>query len=147
MHEVKLARQSRHSTTGTFLWDFGFLYAFRSFCCIKEFGDGFGCVIFARFLTSCRKLQVSPLEHCPLNSHCQSPRVLFLFTRFCTLILDHGAWSKFPCLASKNSSFSNSGRYFFWPLSSICDNQVLTSSDESPYCTIPIPCSPERSLN
>ena len=62
-------------------WDFPLglrvFYAFRSFCCIKEFGDGFGCVIFARFWTSWRKLQVSPLEHCPLNSHCQSPRVLF----------------------------------------------------------------------
>ena len=77
-----------------FHWDFPLglrvFDDFRSFCCMKEFGDGFGCVIFARLLTSCRKLQLSPLEHCPLAFHCQqSPRVL-LFTLFCPLILDHG---------------------------------------------------------
>ena len=36
----------------------------------------------------------------------------------------------------QNSSFSNSARYFFLPLSSFCDNQVRLSSDESPSCTI-----------
>ena len=44
---------------------------FLSFCCMTELGDGFGCVIFAHLLISWRKLQLSPLEHCPLNSHCQ----------------------------------------------------------------------------
>ena len=34
--------------------------------------------------------------------------------------------------------FENLAPYFFLPLSSICDNQVQLSSDESPYCTIPI---------
>ena len=66
------------------------LDAFLSFCCMKEFGDGFDCVIFPRLLISWRKLQLSPLEHCPLDFHCQqSPRILC--TRcFCPLILDHG---------------------------------------------------------
>ena len=51
--------------------------AFRSLCCMKEFGDGFGCVTFPRFLISWQKLQLSPLIHCPLDSHCQqSPRIL-----------------------------------------------------------------------
>ena len=36
----------------------------------------------------------------------------------------------------QNSWFVHSARYFFSPLSSICDNQVLLSSDESPYFTI-----------
>ena len=66
------------------------LDAFLSLCCMKEFGDGFDCVIFPRLLISWRKLQLSPLEHCPLNSHCQhSPRIL-LSTLFCPWILDHG---------------------------------------------------------
>ena len=37
-----------------------------------------------------------------------------------------------------NSWFVDSARYFFSPLSSICDNQVQLSSDESPSCTIPM---------
>ena len=36
------------------------------------------------------------------------------------------------------SWFVNSARYFFLPSSSICDHQVLTSSDESPGHRIPI---------
>ena len=38
----------------------------------------------------------------------------------------------------QNSYFVYSARYFFSPSFSICDNQVLTSSDESPGHTIPI---------
>ena len=50
---------------------------FRLFCCMKEFGDGFDGVTFPRLLISWRKLQLSPLENCPLNSHCQqSPIIL-----------------------------------------------------------------------
>ena len=56
---------------GFYLWDFGFSMVFRSLCCMKKFWDGFGCVIFARFLTSWRKLQLSLFTHCPLISHCQ----------------------------------------------------------------------------
>ena len=37
----------------------------------------------------------------------------------------------------QSSYFEFPARYFFSPLSSICDNQVLTSFGESPYCTIP----------
>ena len=47
-----------------------------------------------------------------------------LFTLFCPLILDHGACLIISVSGLKNSSFVNSGRYFFLPLSSICDNQV-----------------------
>ena len=53
------------------------LDAFRSFCCMKEFGDGFDSVTFPRLLISWRKLQLSPFTHCPLVSHCQqSPSFL-----------------------------------------------------------------------
>ena len=78
------------------LWDFGF-----STRRMKELGEVFGGVNFARLLTSWRKLQLSPLEHCPLAFHCQqSPRVLC--SRFFTLwFLTTALVSKFPFLASK----------------------------------------------
>ena len=87
---------------------------------------------FCTLMISWRKLQMSPLEHCPLAFHCQhSPRVLC--SRCCPLILDHGVCLIISVSGSKilNSRFC---RYFFLTLSSICDNQVLISSDESPYC-------------
>ena len=74
--------------------------ACRSFCCMKEFGDVFDCVIFPRLLISWRKLQLSPFTHCPLVSHCQqSPRILctrcfvpwFMTTAFFSKISISGA--------------------------------------------------------
>ena len=61
-----------------------------------------------------------------------------LSTLFCPLILDHGACFKISVSGLKKSSLANSARYFFVPLFSICDNQVQLSSDESPYCIIPV---------
>ena len=59
------------------LWDFGFSMAFRSFCCMKEFGDGFDGELFPRLSISWRKMQLFPFTHCPLVSHCQqSPGIL-----------------------------------------------------------------------
>ena len=53
------------------------LDAFFTLCCVEDLGQGFGCVDFARLFISCRKLQLSPFEHCPLAFHCQqSPRLL-----------------------------------------------------------------------
>ena len=57
----------------------------------------------------------------------QFPRVLWWLWFLTTARV-----SKFPSLAS------NSARYFFSPLSSICDSRVLTFSDESAGHTIPI---------
>ena len=91
-------------------------------------------VTFPRLLISLRKLQLSPFTHCPLVSHCQQS----LYTLFCSLILDHGVLLKISIsdpkiLISKillNTSFHLSF--------SFCENQVLTSSDESPGHTIPM---------
>ena len=53
------------------------LDAFFSFCRVEDLGEGSGCVDFARLFISCRKLQLSPWEHCTWAFHCQqSPRVL-----------------------------------------------------------------------
>ena len=87
--EVILAGQSKHPSTGPLPLGLLVPDAFLSFCRVEELGEGFGWVVFARLLISWRKLQLSPLEHCPLAFHCQhSPRVLC--SRCCPLILDHG---------------------------------------------------------
>ena len=114
------------------------LDAFLLFGCMKEFGDGFDDEFFPRLSISWRKLQLSPFTHCPLVSNChQSPRILC--TRcFCSLILDHGVSLINSISGAKilisyvllDTSFHHSF--------SICDNQVLISSDESPGHTIPI---------
>ena len=62
---------------------------------------------FPRLLTSCRKLQLYPLGHCPLDSHCrQSPRILC--TRCCSWILD-------PDVLLKNFHFCSQNSYFEFP--------------------------------
>ena len=70
----------------------------------------------------------------------------FLYTLFCSLILDHGVLLKISYFCSQNSYFEFLAQYFFSPWFSICDNQVLASSDESPGHTIPIR-SDSRILN
>ena len=112
--EVILAGPSIHSSTWLLLLGFLVLDAFLTAQRSSE--DRFGCVIFARLSTSWRKLQLSPLEHCPVASHSSHN------FHFC----------------SQNSYFEYLAQNFSSPQFSICDNQVLTSSDESPGHTIPI---------
>ena len=50
--EVILARQSSHSPLGLLPLGLGVLDAFRSLCCMKEFGDGFDGELFPRLLIS-----------------------------------------------------------------------------------------------
>ena len=75
--EVILTRPSKHSIQlGLFPLGLLVLDAFPSFCCMKNFGDGFDGVTFPRLFISWRKLQLSPFTHCPLVSHClQTPRI------------------------------------------------------------------------
>ena len=64
--------------------------------------DVFGCTDFARLFISCRKLQLSPFEHCPLAFQCQQSVRILRSRCFVLLILDHGAClGNFPFLASK----------------------------------------------
>ena len=77
------------------------LDAFFTLCCEEDSGEGFGCVDPARLFVSCRKLQLSPCEHCPLASHCQqSPRIL-CSRCFILWFLTTALVSKFPFLAPK----------------------------------------------
>ena len=122
---------------GFFSWDFGFSTHFRSLRCMKEFGDGFGCVIVPRLLTSWRKLQLSPLENCPLDSHRQqSPRIL---SPFCPLILDHGVSFIISIPGAKILiSYILLDTSFHHRFQSVIIWSYLFSSDESPGHTIPI---------
>ena len=61
-----------------------------------------------------------------------------LYTLFCPLILDHGVLLIMSVSGAKILNFVYPARYFFSPYFSICDHQVLFSSDESPGRTIPI---------
>ena len=58
------------------------LDAFFTLCCVEDLGEGFGCVDFARLFISCRKLQVSPFERCPLAFHCKHSLIPFLASKF-----------------------------------------------------------------
>ena len=99
---------------------------------IEGSGAGAGSVVdFARLLPSCRKLHLHPFEHCPLAS--PSP----LWTRRCSLwFLNKMFDSILPFQASKFRDLKFCSILLFLPLSSVCDNQVSFSSDESPHCTI-----------
>ena len=122
--EVILASPSKHSTTGTFLWNFGFSTHF-SHSVHEEIGDGFDYVILPRWSMSWRKLQLSHSTHCPLVSHCyQSPRILC--TRcFVPWFLTTAFFSKFPFLIPKilisNVLLDTSVHHSFWSVI----NQVL----------------------
>ena len=58
-------------------WDFGFSTLSFHPVAWKNSETDSAVTFCARLLTSWRKLQLSPSEHCPLVSHCQqSPRIL-----------------------------------------------------------------------
>ena len=115
------------SETGILFLGFRVLDVFLSFCCMKEFGDGFDGVIFFTLIdivsenaiVSCYTLSVD----FPLST---------------SLILDHDVFFFIILISGQKSYFECFARYFFSPSFSVCDDQVLTFSDESSSHTIPI---------
>ena len=77
------------------------LDAFFTLCCVEDLGEEFGCVDFARLFISCRKLQLSPYEHCQLAFHCQQSPRLLCSRCFILGFLTTAPVSKFTFLASK----------------------------------------------
>ena len=114
------------------------LDGFRSFCRMKEFGDGFDGVIFPTLIDIVAETAIVSFHALPVGFPLPTISKNSLYTLFCPLILDHGVSFILSVPGLKNSFFVYLARYFFSPLSSICDNQVLFSSDESPGHTIPI---------
>ena len=84
------------------------------------------------------KLQLFPFHTLPVGFPLPTISKNSLYTLFCPLILDHGVLLEIsasgPKVLISNFLFDTSFHHSF----SICDNQVLTSSDESPGRTIPI---------
>ena len=136
--EVTLARPSMHSTTSAFHSRTSGSRRFSLILLHERIRRRIWWCNFSTLIDIVAELQFSPLEHCPLNSHCQqSPRIL------CTRCFV--PWFFWPWRFShnfhfwrQNSYFVCVAPYFFSPSFSICDNQVLNSSDESPGRTIPI---------
>ena len=89
------------SHLGFCLQDFWFSMQFFTLCCVRDLGEGFSCVIFARLFVSCRKLQLSPLTHCPLDSQCQQSSRILCSRCFVPWFLTTVFFSKFPLLAPK----------------------------------------------
>ena len=139
--EATLAGPSRHSTTGTLSSGTSdsrritliLLHErIRRRIRLCQFSCNFSTLI--GIVTGTANVSFRTL---PVGFHCQqSPRILC--PRYFLWILDHGVLLKISILCSQNSYFVYLARYFFLSLSSICDNQVLFSSDETPGHTIPI---------
>ena len=75
------------------------LYDFRSFCCMKEFGDGFDGVTFTTFIRTVAETAIVAFHTLPVGFPLPTISKNSLYTLFCPLILDHGVFSKFPFLA------------------------------------------------
>ena len=122
---------------GFFFWNFGVFDAFFSSWCMKELGDGFA-VSFSHVYWyrdgNCNCLL--------LNTHRWTPIANSLQEFFVHAVLFPDSWPRrfFHNFHfwRPNSYFENLARYFFSPSFSICNNQVLFSSDKSPGHTIPI---------
>ena len=119
------------------LWDFGYSTHFSHSAAWKS-SETDSIVIFARLKTLWRKLEIVSFRTRPVGFPLPTISNISLSTLFCPLILDHGVSFIISISDPRNTCFVNLARYFFSPSSSICDNQDLLSSDESPGHTIPI---------
>ena len=105
---------------------------------MKEFGDGFDGVIFPRLLILLAETAIVSFHTLSVGFPLPTIFKNSFYTLFCSLILDHGVLLIIsisgPKILISNRLLDTS----FLPLSSICDNQVLISSGESPGHTIPM---------
>ena len=75
---------------GLFPLGLRFLDAFRSFCCMKEFGDVFECVIFSTLVNIVAETAIVSSRTMPVELPLPTISKNSLYTLFCPLILDHG---------------------------------------------------------
>ena len=81
-----------------FLWDFGFSMIFAHSAAWKNSEKNSAVSFFARLLTSWRKLQLFPLEHCPLGFPLPTISKYALYTLFCP-------WISWPRRSPHNFNF------------------------------------------
>ena len=136
--EAILAGPSRHSTTGTLPSGTSGSRPIFLILLHERTRRGIRLCRFCTLIHIVSETAIVSFRTLPVGFPLPTISETSLFTLLHPVILDRGACFKISVSGLKNSSFANSARYFFLPLSSICDNQVQLSSDESPYCTIPI---------
>ena len=73
-----------------YLWDFGSSNAFRSFCCMQEFGDGFDGAIFTTLIEIVAEIAIVSFHTLPVGFPLPTISKNSLFTLFCPWISDHG---------------------------------------------------------
>ena len=83
------------------LWDFGFSTDFSHSAAWENWGERFGCFIFARLFISWRKLQLSPFTHCPLVSIANNLQEFFVHAVLFPDKWKKAFFSKFPFLFPK----------------------------------------------
>ena len=66
------------------------LDAFLSFCCMKEFGDVFDCVIFPRLFDIVAETAIVSFHTLPVGFPLPTNSKNSLYTLFYSLTLDHG---------------------------------------------------------
>ena len=118
------------------LWDFRFSMHFTLSVAWKNSVTDSGVSFFCRFIDIVTETAIVSFRTLPVGFPLPSVSKFSVHTVL-SMILDHGVFHIFR-FCPQNSCFVNLARYFWIPLSSICDNQDLFSSDESPYCTFPI---------
>ena len=69
---------------------FRVLDAFRSFCCMKEFGDVFDCVNFSTLIHIVTETAIVSFRRLPVELPLPTISENSLYTLFCSLIIDHG---------------------------------------------------------
>ena len=133
---VILARQSKHSATGTFASRTSGSRCISLIMPRRRSRRKIRLCCFCTFVDTVTKTAIVSFRTLPVGFPLPTISQSSLFTLFCPLILDHGVCLIISVLASI-FLIRRFCSILLSPLSSICDNQVLLSSDESPNCTIP----------
>ena len=136
--EVILARPSRHSTTGTSSPGTSGSRRISLILLHERIRRRIRLCHFSTLIDIVAETAIVSFHTLPVGFPLPTISKNSLYTLFCSLILDHGVSShNFKFLAPK-FLIRISCSILFSPQFSICDSQVLFSSDESPGHTIPI---------
>ena len=136
--EIILAWPSKHSTTGT---SSSGTSGFRRFLFIllhERIRRRIRLCHFCTFINIVAETAIVSSWTLPVGFPLPTISKNSLSTLFCLPILKPRRFFHNFRFWPQKSCFVNLARHFFSPSSSICDNQVLLSSDESPGHTIPI---------
>ena len=135
--EVILARQSKHPTTGTLSSGTSGSRRISLILLHERIWRRIRLCHFCTFLDIVAKTAIVSSRTLPVGLPLPTISKNSLYTLFCLLILDHGVLLKIS-ISDPQILISNFLLDTFSPSFSICDNQVLFYSDESPGHTIPI---------